>query len=66
MLLLIMRLDSVVLVELFIFTDEAMNMLPASVDHIQEMVSEHVFRCILMILQGLILNIQDIGMNQAI
>jgi len=45
------------------FADKAFNMFPACVDHSREMVSEHVFGCILTILsQGVIQSLRDIGL----
>jgi hypothetical protein len=41
-----------VIVELFLFTHEALNMFRASVDHIHAMVCEHVFGCVFTMLQG--------------
>jgi hypothetical protein len=52
--MLIVSLESV-LVEYYPFADKALNMFPASVEHIREMVSAHVFGCISIIfLQGVI------------
>jgi len=51
---LIVSLESVV-IEYILIARTALNMFPASVDDIREMVSEHLFGCISMILlQGVI------------
>jgi len=43
-----------VLVELFLFEDNELYMLPASVANIQELVCEYEFKCISMMLQRVI------------
>jgi len=38
-------------------------MFPASVDNIQEMVNDYIFRCIPMMLQGIIYSLMDTGIT---
>jgi len=44
------------------FADKAFTMFLASVDHIPEMLSEHILGCISMMLQGVTYSLRDIGL----
>jgi len=52
-----------VLVEQYPLADRAPDLFPVNVDHISEMVTEHLFGWISMMLQGVIYSLSDIGLK---